>query len=128
MTFMGSFRPETYEHSMKTILIKTPPVSVNQRYTISRGRNILSNKYRSAKEAIEWEIKSQWDNETIKDEDICINVLLYLKDKRHDIDAFIKLLLDAMSKKVYQDDRQIHELHVFKMYDKKNPRVEISIV
>lgn len=113
---------------MKTILIKTPPVSVNQRYTISRGRNILSKDYRNAKEAIEWEVKSQWDYETIKDNDVCINVLLYMKDKRHDIDAFIKLLLDAMSNTVYKDDRQIHELHIFKMYDKKNPRVEISVV
>lgn len=112
---------------MQTIVIKTPPVSVNQRYTISRGRNILSNKYREAKEAIEWEVKSQWQKDIIKDE-VCVNVLLHLKDKRTDIDAFVKLLLDSMSKIVYKDDLQVTELHVFKMYDKSNPRIEVQIL
>ena len=113
---------------MTQIVIKTPPVPVNQKYTISRGKNILTSRYRDAKEAIAWEAKSQWRGEPLEGE-VCLNIVQYFGDNRkRDIDAFLKILLDALSGVLYQDDSQITELNVVKEIDLTNPRVIISIL
>lgn len=113
---------------VKTITLTTKPVPINQKYGIINGRNILSAKYRHAKEALTWEIASQWKNEPLEGT-VSVNVLQYFGDKRcRDIDAYIKIILDAMSGIVYTDDSQITELHVYKEVDIAAPRVVIQIV
>jgi crossover junction endodeoxyribonuclease RusA len=97
---------------MQTINIKTSPVSINKRYTIARNRNILSNEYRAAKEAMEWEIKGQFRGEILTDDNLCVNLFIYYKGRKADIDAYIKIILDAMTGIVYEDDKQINELSV----------------
>lgn len=97
---------------MQTIVIHTPPVSINKRYTIARGKNILSNDYRAAKEAIQWEIAAQYKGELITEDDLCVNIFVYYSGKKADIDAYIKILLDTMTGIVYKDDKQISELSV----------------
>lgn len=47
--------------------------------------------------------------------------------RKSDIDNFNKLVFDALSKLVYEDDSQIQELSIIKGYDKENPRVELLI-
>lgn len=111
-----------------TIIIKTKPVSVNKRYTIARGRNILSNEYRSTKEAIAWEIASQWRGDVLNKDGIAVNIIVYYSGRKPDIDAYEKLLLDAMSKVVYEDDGLIDEKHTFRVLDKENPRIEIQVL
>lgn len=112
---------------MQTIVISTKPVSINARYTISRGKNILSRDYRSAKEAIAWEINSQWHEDLIT-EDVTLNFLIYYKGRKPDIDAYHKIVLDAMTGVVYKDDAQVNELHTFRMQDKDNPRLIVQIL
>ena len=109
---------------MKSIHISTEPISVNALYT---GRRFLTKNGKATKEAMSWEIKSWWKHEPLKD-DVCINVLFYFKDNRKDIDGCLKALLDCMQGIVYENDRQITELHIFKMIDKKKPRVEIQVL
>lgn len=54
---------------------------------------------------------------------------LFMPTKRKaDIDNFHKLVLDAMSGIVYEDDNQIKELHTYMDYDKDNPRIDLEIV
>jgi len=60
--------------------------------------------------------------------DIKIEAIIYFWDKRkRDIDNYNKLWLDALSKVIYEDDKQVKELHLLKMYDKENPRIELLI-
>jgi len=97
-------------------------------YRCFNGRYLKSKKGRETAEALQWEIKSQWEGKPIKTR-VAMNVLLYFGDKRkRDIDAYLKVLLDSMQGIVYEDDEQIVELHVFKEYSKENPRVEIGIL
>lgn len=113
---------------MKSLELKSRPVPINQKYFVRNNRNILSTKYRNAKEELTWEIMSQWDGEPLS-HNVAVNLLLYFGDKRkRDIDAWIKILLDSMTGIVYIDDSQITELHVFKEYDKEKPRVEIQVL
>ena len=110
------------------ITLYTKPVSVNQKYNIANGRNILSKKYRDAKEALKWEIKSQWHKEPL-DEDVCLNIIFYFGNKRkNDIDNLLKCLLDSAEGILFTDDSLVTELHCYKEYDKENPRVEVTVL
>jgi Holliday junction resolvase RusA-like endonuclease len=112
--------------NMKFILY-TKPCPINQKFGIFRGRNILSKKYRDTKYALAMEIRSQGI--------LCpysgileVTLVFHFGDKRkRDVDAYIKIILDAMEGLVYDNDNQIVELLVYKQIDLKNPRTEVEI-
>ena len=113
---------------MKTITLLTKPIPLNSLYRCVRSRNILSKKGREVKSALEWEIRSQVNFEPLRGT-VELNILLYFGDKRkRDIDAYLKVLLDGMNSIVYEDDSQIEGMHVYKLYDKENPRVIIQVL
>lgn len=110
------------------ITITTKPVPVNQKYGIINGRMLLQKKYRDTKEAIAWEIKSQWKGGPLQD-DVAVNLLVYFgNNRKNDIDGYIKIILDAAEGILYEDDSQVTELHVYKELDVDRPRVELSVV
>lgn len=105
------------------ITIKTKPISVNAIYT---GRRFLTSAGKSTKEAMGWEIKSQWKHRPLTG-DVSVLVYFYVPNNRSDIDNFLKGFLDCMTGIVWKDDHQITELHAFKIIEKKNPRIELEI-
>lgn len=110
------------------IIITTKPVPVNQKYGIINGRMLLQKKYRDTKEAIAWEIRSQWKGGPLEDA-VALNLLVYFgNNRKNDIDGYIKIILDAAEGILYTDDGQISELHVYKELDIERPRVELSII
>ncbi len=110
------------------ITLLTKPVPINHKHFVVNGRNILSKKYREAKKDLQLEFQCLWKEE-ITEEPIAVNIIQYFGDNRkRDIDAYIKILLDAAEGIVYKNDNQITEMHVYKEKDKDNPRVEFSIV
>lgn len=109
---------------MNTLQIETKPISVNQMY---RGRRFMSKAGKSVKQAITWELKSQWHDDVIT-EPVALNVLFYMKNKRIDIDNQLKGLLDCMTGIIYKDDSLIEELHVYKLIDKEEPRTIVQIL
>jgi len=109
------------------ITLYTKPCPVNQKYGIINGRNLLTKKYRDAKEALAWEMRSQWKKQPLQG-DVAVNIIEYFGDnRRRDIDAYLKVVLDAASGILYEDDSQVTELNVVKCKDLKNPRLEISV-
>jgi len=102
------------------------PSSTNHIYGRS-GRGVyLLTKVRKAKESIAWEARAQYKGELLTCP-VGLKIALYWGDKRkHDVDN-IKILLDALTGIVYEDDGQIDDLHITKSYDKENPRVELCI-
>lgn len=114
---------------MKTITLLTKAVPINQKYFVVRGRMLLSTKYRDAKEAMQWEIKSTWGNFAPLEGSVELNIMFYYGDNRkRDIDAYLKILLDSMSGIVYEDDSQIDAMHVYKEVDKEKPRTVIQVL
>ena len=57
--------------------------------------------------------------------DLAITLTIHYRTRRPDLDESV--ILDALQGKIYGNDRQIKEKHVFHAIDKANPRVEISI-
>lgn len=83
---------------------------------------------KAIKESYQWQAKSQWKIKPIKDA-LNVKIDLFFANKRnHDIDNYNKILLDALSGIVWEDDGQIQSMYVTKYYDKENPRIEITIL
>jgi len=88
----------------------------------------MSKEGKIIKEGYQWEVKSQYKGELLTG-DVKLEIKYYLSTKRKtDLDNLNKLVLDSMSGIVYQDDKQIIELHLYKDYCKENPRIEIEII
>ena len=106
------------------LTLTTMPISTNKLY---QGRRFLTKEGKANKEAISWEAKAQWMPRKPITGKIAITGRLYFKDGRMlDIEN-LKALWDSLSGIVYEDDRQIHELHLFKGISKEHPRVELTI-
>jgi Holliday junction resolvase RusA-like endonuclease len=54
-------------------------------------------------------------------------VYFYKTKRRKDLQNLPKTTCDALNGIVYKDDSQIHEMHLYKHLDRKNPRVCILI-
>lgn len=95
--------------------LKTKPISINQRYMTSRIGNktvlILSKKYRDCKKAIALEAGLKWGKRK-KIKDLPIGIRMIMEKGRSDIDAYIKIILDALQGVVYENDRQVKKLSV----------------
>ncbi len=54
-------------------------------------------------------------------------IYVYRASKRGDLDNYLKPTLDALNGITYHDDKQVVELHAYRLDDKHNPRIEITI-
>lgn len=85
----------------------------------------MTTEWKKAKQDYALQAKMQWSK---IDGDISMVIELYFWDKRkHDIDNYNKIILDALSWIIYEDDEQIKELCIYKYHDKENPRIVLYI-
>jgi Holliday junction resolvase RusA-like endonuclease len=102
------------------------PETTNHAYATSRGRWYKTQK------AANWEkeagliIMQSWRGKPI-DREVVVIIKFYLKRDR-DIDGGIKPVLDLLQRlRVYENDRQVKNLWVYKLEDKEWPRCEVSL-
>lgn len=87
----------------------------------------MTDQGKAIKEAYQWEAKTQWKRKPITG-DVALHITFYFKDKRRrDLDNQHKLIWDALSGIVYEDDSQVIEYHVYREFDKARPRTEIEV-
>jgi Holliday junction resolvase RusA-like endonuclease len=87
----------------------------------------MTTEGKALKTAYQWEAKAQWKG-TPKNEELVVHARFFFGTKRKaDLDNFNKLWQDALTGIVYDDDSQIDELHLHRDYDKKKPRIEITL-
>lgn len=114
------------------LILRGNPKSTNTIYKYRCAgrfpRMYMSPQGRKVKDSYIEQIEEQYDGEPLTGE-LAVNILYYFGTKRRmDIDNFNKILFDACNKRVWKDDVQITEMHVFKEYDKEDPRIELIIV
>lgn len=56
---------------------------------------------------------------------VAITLRMFYASERPDLDE--SLVLDVLQGRVYVNDRQVREKHIFHAIDRANPRVEVSI-
>ena len=109
-----------------TLTFLTMPVSTNQLYRVAGSRMYMSERGKRYKETFGWEARSQYRGKPIEGK-VAVEISLFWKDNRnHDIEN-LKATFDALNGILWNDDGQIHDLHIMKGVDRKNPRVEMTI-
>lgn len=93
----------------KVLDIQTKLSRINDKYTICRNRLILKSSYRNDKETLHT-LAKKYDNAKI----IIMEVQTYA-----DIDAHIKLVLDSLEGKCFENDKDIEYLVVKKIKGKR---------
>jgi crossover junction endodeoxyribonuclease RusA len=104
------------------------PPTTNSAYANRRtGGRILTEEARAWKEEAGWVVKSSGHRFDLSAK-YQLFISLYVNRDR-DIDGSLKLLLDAMSGIVYEDDAQVVylEVHKFLKHPGEEPRVEVEI-
>jgi crossover junction endodeoxyribonuclease RusA len=115
----------------RTIVFPGEPLSTQHLYRIarfgSRAGIMMTAEGKAAKEEYGWEAKRQWQAKPLAGE-IVLSVTFYFKTKRRrDLDNQNKILFDALSGIVYDDDSQIAELRLRREYDRARPRIEVQV-
>lgn len=97
------------------------------RWTGKFLHSYMDKKCVDLKTSYQDQLAIQWKRKPLKSA-LQVRLKLYHGTKhKKDIDNFSKLILDAMTGIVYEDDNQIEELHISKHYDKANPRADLQI-
>jgi crossover junction endodeoxyribonuclease RusA len=92
------------------------------------GGRFMTAEGKAYKEQCGWEAKTQW-NYGVQKRAFAIRVDFFFKTRRkRDLDNQNKIILDALTGIVYEDDSQIDELHLVRHLDTERPRVEITAV
>lgn len=108
------------------IIVKGEPASkANSRRLITVGgkpRFIKSSKALSYAEAFSLQVLKV---EPLLIDELSVYMWIYYATQRPDLDE--SLILDLLQDKIYINDRQVRERHVYHYIDKDNPRVEIYV-
>ena len=64
--------------------------------------------------------------EPLMEGDLRVDMHIYYASRRPDLDD--SLILDLMQGRIYLNDRQVKERHLYWGLDKENPRAEITVV
>jgi len=57
--------------------------------------------------------------------ELAVTMTIHYASRRPDLDE--SLILDAMQGKIYANDRQVREKHIFHGLDRENPRTDIAV-
>ena len=115
-------------NTMKIILLGRPISKDNEKIANRQGRFFLSAKYKNYARDIQTQFCSQFPNFKPYENDLTVVMIFYFEDKRClDLSNAPKSICDALQNFLYKNDKQICELHLFKFFDKENPRTEIIV-
>lgn len=88
----------------------------------NRPASIKSDKARGYARDFQLQVRAI---DPLMEGELRMDLWIYYASRRPDLDE--SLILDLLQGKVYENDRQVRERHVYHMLDKANPRVEILV-
>ncbi len=118
-------RPSIREVSLT--ILGQPYSKANSRKLVTRGLAGRPMLIKSAK-ALSYEASAKLQilrQASPFESDLSATIHIYYASRRPDLDESV--ILDVMQGKIYTNDRQIKEKHIFWHLDKENPRAEIVI-
>lgn len=110
-----------------SLTLPIPPL-LNRIYRPLRtGGKALTNEAREYKALAAWEAICYLGRRPKLTGKLAVEMTVYRKRSNGDIDAFQKLLFDAMNDVLWLDDSQVAQMTVTKSMDRFNPRVELRV-
>lgn len=112
-------------HPIEFTILGEPASKANTRkivYIDSKLRIIKSRKALQYARDATLQIPAQWP---LIIGPVAVTLRMFYSSERPDLDE--SLVLDVLQKRVYANDRQVREKHVYHAIDRANPRVEVSI-
>jgi len=110
---------------MKFTIYGEPASKANSRKLVMFGKRpafIKSDKARAYLKDFQSQVPQLDD---LMEGDVKVTMTIYYKSRRPDLDESV--ILDAMEKFIYKNDRQVKEKHIFWGLDVLNPRAEIQV-
>jgi Holliday junction resolvase RusA-like endonuclease len=111
---------------MITFMVYGEPASkANSRRLVKRGKRVISIKSAKALNYCDVFIEQCPVLDTLMDGELVARIHIWYASQRPDLDP--SLILDLMQDRIYQNDRQVREMHLYHWIDKENPRAQITI-
>jgi crossover junction endodeoxyribonuclease RusA len=107
---------------MKQKFILPVPPSVNHYLRRTRYGVTLTEKAREFKDIVRLTVHGKMMTGNIR-----MDVRYFRPRRAGDIDGPLKLVQDSLQGILYENDKQIVELHVYRFDDKDNPRIEVIV-
>jgi len=114
------------ENNTVTLTIYGEPASkANSRKIVTiKGKPAVIKSAKARGYVADFALQCRKLNELIID-DVYVSIVIYYASRRPDLDESV--ILDCMQGKIYKNDRQVKEKHIFWGLDKRSPRAEITI-
>ena len=104
------------------IVLRLPlPPSANKYWTYARGKIYTSDEAQAYKN----EVRTFTKCEMITG-DVVINLTVFRPRRAGDLDNYLKIMLDALQGVLYENDKQIVEIHAFRDDDPIDPHVILT--
>lgn len=106
-----------------------PRVVLRQRPEGYRTHAFTPPQTKAWERVVGWTARQVMDGREPLTGDIAVVLEFFRANEiRCDLDNLAKAVLDGMNGICYQDDRQIAEMVLYRLLDRKNPRVEVQII
>ncbi len=99
------------------IILKSLPPSLNAMYKIGHGRIYKSEAAKVWQEEAGWTFKQIYKQSPMKVKELILEIHC---NKNRDIDNFLKCILDAGNKILWNDDSELQKVVIYKIADGKN--------
>lgn len=109
---------------MINVTLPYPP-ALNRMYRTFNNRIILSASARTYKAMVK--LKAFGISPYMKPNRLVVEVILWRPRKSGDLDGFLKAAFDSMNGVLWEDDSQVVEIHAYRLEDKLNPRMDITV-
>lgn len=107
-----------------TLTLPYPP-STNRLWRMFRGHMVLSDEARAFKAEAAMTARLKCDTPTARL--VAVRLTFFRPRLSRDVDNSIKIVLDSLNGVVYDDDRQVDEMHIYRRLDREHPRVEVEV-
>lgn len=101
------------------------PPSANRYWRTFRNRTVLSAEAKQYKKEVGWIVGTRGIEPL--EGNVVVHLWVYRPRRSGDLDNRIKVALDSLNGIAYHDDKQIVEIHAYRLDDKEDPRVQVLI-
>ncbi len=113
------------DNATKLVIIGEPASKANSRKIVMFGKRPAIIKSEKARNYVKTFLLQCEALPVLLEGDLAVHITIYYATRRPDLDESV--ILDCMQDKIYGNDRQVKEKHVYHRLDKLNARSEIFV-